>query len=640
VREDEARPLMTALQDHLGTKSVLLLLDEAEHLLPACAQLADVLLHACPHLKILVSSREALGMAGEVSFRVPSLSLPDAQHLPSLETLTQYDSVRLFIERAVAVKADFVVTNDNAPAVAQVCSRLDGIPLAIELAAARVKGLSVGQISQRLDDRFRLLTGGSRTALPRHQTLRAMIEWSYDLLSDSERALFRRLGVFVGEWTLEAAEAVCAGGDPSAQMGGAIGESDVLDLLLRLVDKSLVVPEERGGQTRYRMLETIHAFAREKLSDSGEEAPLRARHLEFFLKFSEQAEPKLHGGEQLIWLNQLGTEYENLGAALEWARDTGSTQPAPRTAKATEQLADVQALLGVGTKAIPLYQEALELLRSVEGADRMIAARLHGKIVTTVAFLKWRVEPDRFATLAQVATVSSAALVKALDAAGAEPPSLEKARLLVALSMDAQQVRNPVDWDAAERYARSAVEMTEKFEAPIDLSTALGTLADVCFFRGLWRERAQVALRRLAMSRESGFSDMQQRVSALIDTGEALVNVGEYAHGLPYLLEGESLAGKMQAVDLEKYALDERTHSLLRLDRWDETLGLDAKLRDMQQRYPSERIGPSCYAIAAIASIHAMRGELDLARSERQEAQAIMTALAGPSEDWGIKSHY
>ena len=210
VREDQGHPLMTALQDHLESKTILVVLDNCEHLLEACAQLADSLLHTCPRLKILVSSREALGMAGEVSFRVPSLSLPDAHHLPSLESLTQYDSVRLFIERAVAVKSDFVATNENAPAVAQVCSRLDGIPLAIELAAARVKGLSVEQISERLDDRFRLLTGGSRTALPRHQTLRAMIEWSYDLLSEAERVLLRRLAVFVGDWTLEAAEAVCA----------------------------------------------------------------------------------------------------------------------------------------------------------------------------------------------------------------------------------------------------------------------------------------------------------------------------------------------------------------------------------------------------------------------------------------------
>ena len=414
VHEDQARPLMTALQDHLQPKTILLLLDNCEHLLEACAQLANALLHACPHLKILVSSREALGMAGEVSFRVSSLSLPDAQHLPSLERLTQYDSVRLFIERAVAVKSDFIVSNHNAPAVAQICSRLDGIPLAIELAAARLRGLTAGQISERLDDRFRLLTGGSRTALPRQQTLRAMIEWSYDLLSEAERVLLRRMAVFVGDWTLEAAEAVCAepessasatlplaqaqaGQDgaaqsqapvPPAPMGQAITTPDVMDLLLRLVDKSLIVPEERGGQARYHMLESIREFAHDKLQESGEEAWLRLRHLEYFLKFMEQAEARLQGAENLIWLHQLGAEYENLQAALEWAKEAGSTQPALRLSRAMEQLADVRSLQGVGTQAIPLYQQALALWQGVADADQMIGARLHGKIVRLVAQLK------------------------------------------------------------------------------------------------------------------------------------------------------------------------------------------------------------------------------------------------------------
>lgn len=644
VREDEARPLMTALQDHLRAKSILLLLDNCEHLLQACAQLVDVLLHACPGLRILASSREALGMAGEVSFRVPSLSLPDARHLPSLDSLTQYDSVRLFIERAVAVKSDFVVTNENAPAVAQVCSRLDGIPLAIELAAARVKGLSVEQISKRLDDRFRLLTGGSRTALPRQQTLRAMIEWSYDLLSEGERALLRRLAVFVGDWTLEAAEAVCPQPEPPAGSLGpprqAIGAPEIMDLLLRLVDKSLIVAEERGGQARYRMLETIRQFARDKLLESGEGAPLRARHLEFFLKFSEQAEPKLHSAEQLIWLNQLGAEYENLQTALDWGREGGSTQPALRLAKAMEQLADVRSLLGVGTKAIPLYQEALALWQSAEGADRMIAARLHGKILQTVALMKFRVDSAQFEPLVDIAAASRAGLVAALKGAESEPPSLEIVRLLTTLSADAAYVRVPVDWDLGEQYARSALEMAEKLDAPLELSTALAAVAEMYYRRGLWREFVQVTQRRLEISRDPRFSDMQQRVSALIDTGQALMNVGEYAQAMPYILEGESLASQMQAVDLEKYALDQRTHSLFRLDRWDEILKLDEKLRDMQRRYPRERIGVSCYAIAVIASIHAMRGELDLARSQRQEAQAIMTAVTGPSENWNIQEHY
>jgi len=642
VREDKGRPLMAALQDHLEAKTMLLLLDDCEHLLDACAQLVDPLLHSCPNLKILVSSREALGIAGEVTFHVSSLSLPDPDHLPSLKSLSQYDSVRLFIERAVATKSDFLVSKDNAPAVAQVCARLDGIPLAIELAAARIRGLSAEQISKRLDDRFRLLTGGSRTALPRHQTLLAMIEWSYDLLSDAERALLRRLAVFIGEWTLEATEAVCADRETMAQLhtGQAIGTAEVMDLLLRLVDKSLISPREQSGQARYRMLETIRQFAHDKLSASGEEGLLRARHLEFFLRFSEQAESSLRSAEQLIRLHQLGAEYENLRAALEWARDNDSAQPTMRLAKAKEQLADVQVVLGAATKAIPLYQEALEMWHSLEGADRMISARLHGKILQTVALLKWRVASEQFQVLLPIAAASRTAVVAALEATGSEPPTLEKARLLISLSMDAERVRIPVDWDMGEQYARAAVEIAEKLGAPADLSAALGALADACFFRGLWRERAQVAQRRLALSRDSRFSDVQERAAAVIDAGEALMNVGEYAQAIPYLVEGESLAGQMQSADLEKWALDQRIHSLLRLDRWDDTLDLDAKSRDMQQRHPRERIGASCYAIAAIASIHALRGELELARQQRKEADDIMTAIAGPSENWGRVSHY
>jgi predicted ATPase/class 3 adenylate cyclase len=650
VHEDQARPLMTALQDHLQPKTILLLFDNCEHLLEACAQLADGLLHACPHLKILVSSREALGMAGEVSFRVPSLSLPDAQHLPSLERLTQYDSVRLFIERAVAVKSDFVVSNLNAPAVAQICSRLDGIPLAIELAAARLRGLSAEQISERLDDRFRLLTGGSRTALPRQQTLRAMIEWSYDLLSEAERVLLRRLAVFVGDWTLEAAEVVCAEPESSAgsppvppvpaPAGQAIATSEIMDLLLRLVDKSLIVPQEQGGQARYSMLETIRQFADDKLSESGECAGLRLRHLEFFLRFAEQAETELHRAEPLIWLHQLGAEYENLQAALGWASEAGSTQPALRLSKAEEQLADVKSLQGVGTQAIPLYQQALALWQGVAGADKMIGARLHGKIVQTAADLKMRIGAVGFKPLGEAASTSSASLEEALKAAENEPPSLEKVRLLTTLSVYGQYVRVPVDWDMAEGYARRALDMAEKLDAALALSTALGTLGELYFNRGLWRELVQVCMRRLALSRDAQFSDLHERVSALIDTGQALIRVGEYAQAIPYLLEGESLAAQIQDVLYEKYALNERTHCLFRLDRWDEILNLGEKLRDMQQRYPQEQIGPSCQTIAFIASIHAMRGELDLAVTQRNEAQAIMTAISGSFEHWVRTEHY
>ncbi len=244
---------------------------------------------------------------------MPSLSVPDLQRLPPTEGLSQYEAVRLFIERAVAVQPAFGVTNENAPAVAQVCHRLDGIPLAIELAAARVKVLAVEQIAARLDDCFRLLTGGSRTALPRQQTLRAAIDWSFSLLSEPERVLLRRLSVFAGGWTLEAAEAACA---DSRLLTG----DDILDVMAHLVDKSLVLVEEQAGEVRYRLLETVRQYAGERLVEAGEAAAVRDRHRDWFLELVERAEPKLDGPEQAVWFERLETEHDNLRAALTWSQ--------------------------------------------------------------------------------------------------------------------------------------------------------------------------------------------------------------------------------------------------------------------------------------------------------------------------------
>jgi predicted ATPase/class 3 adenylate cyclase len=319
VREQPGRSMQDTLTDYLREKKLLLILDNCEHLIEACAVLADMLLHACPGLKILATSREALGIAGEVPFRVPSLSTPDTGHLPPIPTLLQYEAVRLFSERAATVFPSFTVTDDNASALSRVCRRLDGIPLAIELAAARVRMLSVEQIAARLDDCFRILTGGSRTALPRLQTLRALIDWSYDLLSESERLLLRRLSVFAGGWLLEAAEAVCA--DEVAGM-------DVLGLLTQLVNKSLVVVDyEQEQDARYRLLETVRQYACEKLAETGEGERVRTRHLAYFLQFAEEASPHLFRTEQLDWLRRLEMEHDNLRAALEWALDGAEDKP-------------------------------------------------------------------------------------------------------------------------------------------------------------------------------------------------------------------------------------------------------------------------------------------------------------------------
>ena len=313
LSEEAGRSTLAIVSDFLQPKQVLLILDNCEHLIQVCAQLVETMLRACPALHILATSREALSVPGEALFLVPTLTTPNPAQA-ALDTLPQYEAVQLFVERAQTVLPGFALTADNTTTVAQVCHQLDGIPLAIELAAARVKALRVEQIATRLaeHDQFRLLTVGSRTALPRHQTLHSLIDWSHDLLLEPERVLLRRLAVFAGGWTLEAAEAVC--------VGVGVEADSVLDLMTQLVNKSLILAErEQGQEARYRMLETIHQYASERLLEAGEGEQARKRHFEFFLRLAEQAEPFVRGPQLPAYLNQLEAEHDNMRAALEWS---------------------------------------------------------------------------------------------------------------------------------------------------------------------------------------------------------------------------------------------------------------------------------------------------------------------------------
>lgn len=310
------RPLpgMTSLQAACGALAqarTLIVLDNCEHLLQECAEAASALLEGCPELKVLATSRAPLGVPGESAWRVPALALPAGPEPEPVESLSQYDAVKLFIDRAAKVRSNFEVTNENAPALAQICSDLDGIPLAIELAAARVRMLSLEQIAAGLADRFHLLTGGVRTALPRQQTLRASVDWSHDLLCDQERTLFRRLGVFAGGFGLDAAEQVCA--------DEQLDRYAILDLLTALVDKSLVLTIERGAAVRYGMLETIRQYAVWWLEESGEQRELRDRHLQHFAALADEAEPALAAAGSDRWLTILDTESPNMAAAFEHA---------------------------------------------------------------------------------------------------------------------------------------------------------------------------------------------------------------------------------------------------------------------------------------------------------------------------------
>lgn len=313
VKEEPGHRVEEALAKFVKDRRLLLIFDNSEHLLAACADLAKLLLQSGPQVKVLASSREPLHVAGETTYPLQPMAVPGAGEPMEPAAMMQVEAVRLFADRAGSAQPAFAVTDQNTNAVATICRRVDGIPLALELAAARVRSLSVEKIAERLIDRFRLLSGGDRTALPRQQTLRALIDWSHDLLTEDERVLLRRLAAFAAGWTLEAAEAVCA--------GGGIARSDVVDLLTRLVEKSLVVLEAHGG--RYRMLDTVREYAQQRLGESGEGDAVRDRHLDHYLAFAEEARPRLNGPDQAAWLGRLDLERENLLSAHAWCGRSG-----------------------------------------------------------------------------------------------------------------------------------------------------------------------------------------------------------------------------------------------------------------------------------------------------------------------------
>lgn len=362
--EEPTRPQLATLSAHLRDKDLLLVLDNCEHLIMACAALAEQLLRTCPKLRLLTTSREPLGSGGEMVWPVPSLSLPDLHQPLTVENLTRTEASQLFIERTQAVQPGFRLTATTAEAIVQVCQQLDGLPLAIELAAARVKLLTVPQIAARLADCFRLLTGGSRTALPRHQTLQAAIDWSYDLLTEPEQGLLRRLAVFIGGFTLGAAEAVAS----DAAGAEATLSGDVLELLSHLVDKSLIIVTQ-DEEARYRMLGIIRQYAWERLLTSGEIEEIRRCHLAYYLDLAEQAELKIQSAERLAWMSRLEIEHDNFRAALAWSLESEQLQAGLRLAAALERFWErcyisegstwLERMLAYSSEAEPFRAKAL-----------------------------------------------------------------------------------------------------------------------------------------------------------------------------------------------------------------------------------------------------------------------------------------
>src|SRR5579884_1029708 len=571
LREEPGRSLTETITEFARSKTLLLLLDNCEHLVADCAHLADTLLRACPNLRIVATSRQPLNIPGEMVWRVPSLGQPDPHTLPLAEkdlaaVLLDYDAVRLFVERARAHRSDFALTRQNGPAVAAVCHRLDGIPLALELAAARVRALSVEQMEARLSDRFRLLTGGSRTALPRQQTLRALIDWSYDLLTQQERTLLHRLSVFAGGATLEACEQVCSGGE--------VEEWEVLDLLTSLVDKSLVVYEEREGTARYRLLETIREYARQKLAEAEEAKGVQAKHRDYFLSVAEEAKQKLRGPEQAEWLERLENEHDNLRAALDYCQQQAEgTEAGLRLAGALQEFWWTHGHLSEGRERLA---QVLERTTGSEPSKAWacalyaagVLARMQGDYTTARLFLEQSLALQReldnkldiACSLSELGTVAKVqgdyAAARALqeESLALRRELGDKVGIAVSLGNLGNVKKGHVNSTAVRSFQEQSLALRRELGDKVGMAMSLNNLGNVA------RDQGDSAMARLlyeeslAIARELG--DKRSIAISLINLGPLLCDQGDYLAARKSLAECLILCRELGERYVTPYALE------------------------------------------------------------------------------------
>src|SRR5215212_8988240 len=495
LSEGGAQPPEDLLEGFLRDRQTLLLLDNLEQVLEA-APVVDRLLSTAASLKILATSRTPLGLYGEYEFLIPPLSLPDPESLPPLENLTEYEAVRLFVERARAVRPDFSLAEDNAPAVVEICGRLDGLPLAIELAAARIKLLPPQVLLDRLGNRLKILTGGARNLPERQRTLRNAIEWSYELLDEGEKLLFGRLGVFSSGATLEAVEAVCdAEGDLP---------TDVFEGASSLLDKSLLRQEEgTGGEPRFVMLETIHEFANAKLEESGEAAELRRLHSEYFLTLSEEAEPELKGPEQEMWLERLEPEHNNMRAALSWAVGRGDSEMGLRLAGALWRFWWVGGYFDEGRRWLE------EILAEEDGAPAVRGKALEG--------LSWLLvlqgELDRAEAIAEKGLKLSA------------EAGLENSLVASLRGTLGAVVRSRGEHERAKELFEDSVRLYREIGDRWGIAWTLGGLGNFFYDQGDYERAKELFEEGLALSRKLGGAQ---------PLGDYLSSLGHV-----YLLEGD-----------------------------------------------------------------------------------------------------
>src|SRR5579859_1021129 len=500
VAETGDRPLLDRLGAALRGQHLLLVLDNCEHVSGACAALVNELLSTCPQLHVLATSREPLRVTGEAVWPVPPLTLPEPGRTPPAAELMKFEAARLFVERAFFMQRGFVLTGQNTAAVTQVCQRLDGIPLAIELAAACVRDMPAEDIAAGLDDRFRLLTRGSPAALPRQQTLWATIDWSYALLPAGLRALFRRLSVLSGGWTLEAAQAISAAEGQPAQA------QPLRSALAQLVDKSLVIVEEGEQGWRFHMLETIREYARERLNDSGEVEAQRAAHLAYFLRLAEEAQPQLRGAQQAQWLNRLETEHDNLRAALTEALQRRLAEPALRLAAALGKFWEMR---GYFSEERDWLARALAL--EVSSAPLLARARA-------------LYEAGRLAVQQGDNPAAQRQLQLALEFFQHEEQAEGIGQTLNALGLAAL---NDGDYTRGRALLEESLAVHRQANSPREIAVALNNLGLTAKAQGDYEAAGRYYAESLAIKRALG--DTRGTAMSLGNLGVALRNQGDYA---------------------------------------------------------------------------------------------------------------
>jgi predicted ATPase/DNA-binding SARP family transcriptional activator len=626
LREEQDRPLVGTLIAHLQRRPSLLILDGCEHLIPACTELVSRLLQGGRSLHVLATSRQPLGVPGEAIWRVPSLSLPDPKrlpaddiHLPAL--LADYAAIRLFVERARLVQPSFAITPHNARALVQICARLDGIPLAIELAAARIKVLAIDQLARRLNQLFRLLTDAPRGTLSRQATMEATIRWSYDLLSPHEQRLLSRLAVFVGGWTLEAVEQasidpplVTAREETAAVTRTGpnnvwIASYDVLDLLSRLVDRSLVLFEEIEGVGRYRMLETVRQFAMERLADGGEFPIWSARHMAYFLQMAEEAAPTLFKSGAERWLPRLETEHDNLRAALEWALcEDREPRAATRLAAAlwrfwyrraylTEGRAWLAAVLKIDWEG----QETSERARACNGAgflafhqgdietaahrfveSRQIATKLGDSELVAAAlhhegYMAWYLND---CPAARTRYEEEITILRELD---------DKPQLATALCQLGIAESDMGDVAAAQAHFQESLDIAQRLgDLPL-IATTLHSQAHLAFYERDYSAAATLYSRALILARQT--DDRTRIATTLHRLGAVAEAAGDPVAAGQYYAESLAVGRQLEEKNFIAAALQGLGNALIAQDRYEEA---GIHLRESLQIYTDlkDRRGP------------------------------------------------